>query len=1425
MESQPKRPSLHLVAEAGTGSGSAPGSGSGMGAATAEMSGAYSPTSGFLPDMPQWKKDLIQRRKTNVARTQAAASPTATSDVDVALGESSASGGSVGGGVGASAEPTATEATITSQPQQKPLAKRNVSQPATATAHLQMQAAPKTTPTEEKSEKSLIGGHHTQQQQQQQQQLHQGKDSASALAFSISAETTFGPTATGNPQIPIPIPIPKQRSSLFNTRSPSTATSSRSSFSGSREPEILNLDLRERERESEREPGEQIDSMVSYRSRGGGEVETGTAAAAATGALTAIDASSGSGVGALAAAPTSSSSANHLQTKLGQTVSEGAPNQTSSTAKEKELQVAAAIATAAPATPLLLVDNKNGSKTKLISDKLQGNKFIKQQQEQQQQQQQQLSPTKSTVKTTMVAMQEMKKTKQNGQHRHIAKSSSNSSHSGDTEAAPGVALPELVDTGEDLSYGPGIVSKLRCRYLSLALRESHQQNQKQRLQRSTSLNTLLDRDDDEEEMNANAGLEVVSTRAKSTPPPILGAKPTMLGGGYIKGAQAPVQRPVSLGTNGTTPTLSALSTEDSTKPSNGGGGGGVNRSRHFKRGNEVMKRARSVEALLCEKSPWNTQRASYQATSMAMPTAPQALSPGAASPTCVTIEDKIHNARERLHSGTDTAPPKRLTSIIDDTERPPPDLVKQTLKMFEASANRRPRSTHRSNGVGGVASKVANYKSILKEQRSPAPSVGSTPPSLLRREPGQSVGFAASTPKQATRSALISDSSSSTPHPHPDIIPRQLASVVDSPVTALSHLMGRINLQDADGEATPAASAVNESLVSEARAATASGTVAVAVPVSVAVAASASATTNNEANSEYENENENNGRHDVGNDGDDDNIANDNNRNDSDNNGHDGDNMGAAGDKPKPPTSTATTTTAAAAAATAAGGAQRSFVATIESAHVPSGSNIARKQLNNIETGSGSGSGSGSSGITSTTTTTKQIGVIRPLFNSSGTTQQLTSREIEKNRINEMKKSSALANDGSSGAGSPITSLDTVINSIRDGSETDAASASPLWTLRKLRHGHAAGSNSGHHAAGTSATSSHSTENTSMVFNFSKSTKEVPDYIESDVVIYRRKRELPKPNEPGFVLLGDLSVETSTDTDYDDYSLCPPSPCDVEFENANIVIDGKSSIRQKPKESSFRVQFNDTLTSTFEYPSEASMVIDDPPYADPFSHVSKHHQLLLAEQMQLLQHQQQVQQQHHHVTVDEIIELPASTVGNNRSGGSGGGGNMLGNLPLGSTALGFYTPMKASPMDSLFQLGVTRYAPPDSSSSSSNSSGGGVSNNSSGSNSNNSSNGCSPACGGGGGGSSGGGGGGGGKATTTLFNGNGSIVGLGEGLIKDGGGNCADEEDAAQATTNGAGGKKGNCDADGEEDDYHPTATPGGGVVYSEGTQKTDLLY
>ncbi|EDW51419.1 GM13101 [Drosophila sechellia] len=730
-----------------------------------------------------------------------------------------------------------------------------------------------------------------------------------------------------------------------------------------------------------------------------------------------------------------------------------------------------------------------------------------------------------------------------------------------------------------------------------------------------ALNTLLDRDDDEVEVE-EPEVPNSQVRAKSTPPPILGAKPTPK-------PSSQQQRPVSLGANGTGSAVNPPSNSDQAQTgavANGGTGSGQ-RSRHFKRGNEVMKRARSVEALLCEKSPWNSQRISTaSAASAAAPSPPAPKATAAApspvtSPTCVTIEDKIHNARERLHSGTDTAPPKRLTSIIDDTERPPPDLVKQTLKMFEASANRRPRAAHRSNGVGGVASKVANYKSIIKDQKQPSSAAATPPP------PG--MGFASSTPLR---------------HVHPDIIPRQ----VDSPVSALSVMMRRMELQEPetperetrDAEATPQSEAPSETERND----------------------------RDEGDGEVDddNHNYNDDDHDDGDEG-------------SDNN-EQRDKMGAAaaGDKPKP------------SAESAAGGAQRSFGASTENAHVASGSSSStsasvRKLNNNNDSSSGPA-------------VTKQIGVIRPLFNSQGAgSMPLTSREIEKNRINEMKKSTATDAGGAvtgsgsgsgtvAGAGSgtsPTTSLDSVINTKEAASSETDASASPLWTLRKLR-------NQSQSAGGGSGPSSslHSTENTSMVFNFSKSTKEVPDYIESDVVIYRRKRELPKPNEPGFVLLGDLSVETSTDTDYDDYSMCPPSPCDVEFENANIVIDGKSSIRQKPKESSFRVQFNDTLTSTFEYPSEASMTIEDPPYADPFGHVSKHHQMLLAEQMHLLQHQEQLDleqmhqlglapEQHHHVTVDEIIELPTSTAGHghgigigHRAGAAGGGGTMLGNLPM-----------------------------------------------------------------------------------------------------------------------------------------------------------------
>ncbi|XP_023030937.1 rho GTPase-activating protein gacHH isoform X3 [Drosophila willistoni] len=1233
-----KRPTLHLAADAAFGLDNN---------MTSPTSAAAAAT-GFLPDMPQWKKDLIQRRKTNVARTQAAqqASPTANTtcmttmattsgaaaaaaaiDIDTTITGAAGSCGAflmettAGAGAGsAAADLIATEQQQQQQQQSNLLAKKNVSQTQTT--------------TEEKSEKSLIGGHHTQQQ--------------AMMAFSNSAETTATTT--------IPLPIPKQRSSLFNTTTTTTT-----------EPQILNMDLREQKHEREREERErEHDVVVNNSGNSGlrGEVETGTETSPSQLNSPSQNEYSSRSKQFTAREGEQLTARGHEFTARDQIIfdAEGGSNNT------KEL--------------LALIDNNKNCKTKIISDKLQSNKFIKQQQ--QQKQQQQLSPTKVTVKTTMVAMQEMKKTtKQNGQHRHHLKSttstscSSNSNNNSNNNIGMDVEKPPPSELDEDLSYGPGIVSKLRCRYLSLALRESHQQNQKQRLQRSTSLNTLLDRDDDEEEVVVVPVTVMTTVTTKSTAPPILGAKPVMtttttnsnttITSGYIKG----IQRPVSLGatTGGATNNkITTMKTEDHVV------GAGATRSRHIKRGNEVMKRARSVEALLCEKSPWNTQRTAM--TPISPTTSPSATS--TTNSTCVTIEDKIHNARERLHSGTDTAPPKRLTSIIDDTERPPPDLVKQTLKMFEASANRRPRAAHRSNGVGGVASKVATYKSIIKEQKSSTSGSGSvTPtaigsPNILGKRDPTIIGFASSTPKQQQ---LVPGGGNTLSHP-PDVIPRQMMigggnnGAIDSPVSALSKMLGRCQLTEERETEKSEANNDNDGNENE----------------NVA---------NNKEGKDDNNIVDNDGNNDDyddhdADDDDDGGNDNDNNHNDEGDGGNGDDNMGAAGDKHKPPTIAIAEGIVVGGGSGGGGGgggggSQRSFAAAVnENAHVTSSnSSSSSSSISSASTRKTIGEPTLSS---STPSTTKQIGVIRPLFNNTNTTSStstsnipLTSREIEKNRINEMKKSGALAADGAAAAGAvasarsatTTTSLDTVINTKdNNASETDATNASPIWALRKLRQPQTSNSNTGSHHGGAIS----GDNNTSMVFNFSKSTKEVPDYIESDVVIYRRKRELPKPNEPGFVLLGDLSVETSTDTDYDDYSMCPPSPCDVEFENANIVIDGKSSIRQKTKDASFRVQFNDTLTSTFEYPSEASLTIDDPPYADPFGNVNKYHQLLLAEQMQLLEHQQQQQQHHHHVTVDEIIELPTSTTtsssssstttSSSLSSSSVATSNMLGNLPL-----------------------------------------------------------------------------------------------------------------------------------------------------------------
>lgn len=242
------------------------------------------------------------------------------------------------------------------------------------------------------------------------------------------------------------------------------------------------------------------------------------------------------------------------------------------------------------------------------------------------------------------------------------------------------------DTSEELQYGPGIVSKLRCRYLSLALRQS---SNKQRpsldnLRRATSLNNLLDEDEDNSNgsnrtsWNNHCGDTIREQKARTPDEYVMS---------FVR--------------------------KDSSNDSN--------RCRQVSRGNDSLKRARSVEALMrYDNKAWQRDISKdsnendddiihHQQQQSPVDTLLKSKRAGN-NDVIVSIEDKIVNARERGEHK-----PKRLTSFMDETERPPPDLVKHTLRLFEATANRRTINSRLGNG--DVAAKVATFKSIISQEK------------------------------------------------------------------------------------------------------------------------------------------------------------------------------------------------------------------------------------------------------------------------------------------------------------------------------------------------------------------------------------------------------------------------------------------------------------------------------------------------------------------------------------------------------------------------------------------------------------------------------------------------------------------------------------------------------------------------------------
>lgn len=250
---------------------------------------------------------------------------------------------------------------------------------------------------------------------------------------------------------------------------------------------------------------------------------------------------------------------------------------------------------------------------------------------------------------------------------------------------------------DDFKYGPGFVSKLRFRYLSLTLRQTSITKQRPslaQLRRSTSLNNLLDEEADEHELDVQHVEEEVADNKTN--------------GNALNGCsnnnKVAHENQKNHNRNGIEKPL----TESYLPPPDG---------HHIRTSRSVdkslnLKRARSVEAILrYDHSAWERDIQKDHIENGSVKSPPE-----------VTIEDKIQSARERPQC----QPPKRLASLIDDDERPPPGICKQTMRIFEASANRK-----RNLATRPIGQEIANKVAMFKCQDKPA--VASKKPNILPR--------------------------------------------------------------------------------------------------------------------------------------------------------------------------------------------------------------------------------------------------------------------------------------------------------------------------------------------------------------------------------------------------------------------------------------------------------------------------------------------------------------------------------------------------------------------------------------------------------------------------------------------------------------------------------------------------------------------
>lgn len=234
------------------------------------------------------------------------------------------------------------------------------------------------------------------------------------------------------------------------------------------------------------------------------------------------------------------------------------------------------------------------------------------------------------------------------------------------------------DSSEELQYGPGIVNKLKCKYMSMTLRENQNKGVRpslSNLRRATSLENMLDNDTD-------AG------------------KPQINQQRFTKRTDA---------TNNSNKTDFSSEHQQRYRPTS--------------RRNDSMKRARSVETLL--RYDPKSQAATGHSIPSDLPVCDRIvksefrdynknntkLLKALGNEEIVIVENKMKVECNRKTVGEEKVPvfqqKKRTSNISEERELPPPDVVKQTLKIFEGTSSKK---TSRLTRPPGMSSKSASYK-------------------------------------------------------------------------------------------------------------------------------------------------------------------------------------------------------------------------------------------------------------------------------------------------------------------------------------------------------------------------------------------------------------------------------------------------------------------------------------------------------------------------------------------------------------------------------------------------------------------------------------------------------------------------------------------------------------------------------------------